>query len=644
MAVEITEKEMEQLHQKISDLNNDTFELREQVAKLVESNSSLSEELERQTKTLIASQVAKECPTEDDSKKKSRFTRFVDKVKDTKDMVEMQAEIDILQAKVAQHESEATRLQAMEMNTRHLQTFAREAQMTATQQQQTEKDLRKKVATLQGLIDAQPELGERSKVVETETQLADATQSLEEKQKEFGEIEAKLAEREEVITGLRANITSLQMDVDSWRKKASGLDTAQASLEEAKAQMDCAKIDTQAWKEQCQHLQRDMLAREEAAEAAKVESQKSEALIDKQAAELEELRPEPKLRKEAEASLRDMAEEVRTLTQQLEDGKLSADKHSEVEAQATSLRNNVASMKEGLKIRDSTIAKERAANEALTEQLAEACGRAEEGERFRQRLLEAELRAIVVSCASDAAWCAEHQRASELGEASAALQACRDEKARLQHRASAFDQRLADMKSEHKIMTRKKDNLIRELQSQLKAAEKEQQMSHTHASNDLSSVALCVSPSANSLSQSIDVLSIDAAPAAVAPEVAVLQKEEIELIQKVASLKEANWKLEEEKRNQQVAMQQLQEDNDKKNTVIGHWLSGPAAEQLLSKKGKLLQPQKQSTAAWLTGMAGSSKQQDINQTLQKVVQDTIAENIQLTQRVDQLEARLSKAA
>ena len=146
----------------------------------------------------------------------------------------------------------------------------------------------------------------------------------------------------------------------------------------------------------------------------------------------------------------------------------------------------------------------------------------------------------------------------------------------------------------------------------------------------------------NSLSQSVDGLSLQDVPAAplATPELAALQKEEIHLIQKVASLTQKAWQLEEDKRNQQLTIKQLQEDNDKKNVVIGHWLSGPAAEQLLAKKGKLLTKQKQSTTAWLTGMGASVKQQDINATLQKVVQDTIAENIVLNEKLQEAEQKL----
>ena len=151
------------------------------------------------------------------------------------------------------------------------------------------------------------------------------------------------------------------------------------------------------------------------------------------------------------------------------------------------------------------------------------------------------------------------------------------------------------------------------------------------------SVGMVASPSMCSVSGN------ENAPESSSSEMATLQREEIVLIQKVAQLKQTNWKLEEEKRNLSLTVNHLRGDNEKKATIINHWLSGPAAEQLLQKRSKLLQPKKGGNG-WMAmaGMSGSSKQADLNETLQKVVQDTLAENIMLSQKVADLEEARAK--
>ena len=456
MSVEVTEEELSRLHQKITDLNDETFDLRAEVTKLIESNSTLSTELERQTKTLVASQVAKETGGDDD-KKKSRFTRFVDKVKDTKDMVEMQAEIDVLQAQVAQHESEAVRLQAMEMNTRHLQTFARESQLSISTLEESERKLKKQLAGMKDLVESKPELHDASAVADTKMQLDDALHSLAQKEADLTESAQRLVTTDEANLDLRRTVTQLQMDVDAWKKRSSSLDTALLEIERLTQAGDCLKIDSQAWKEQCQHLQKDLLERAETFEEKKREAQKQAENIASLQSQLEALSNEKALREQAELSLSDMSLKLQTVTSEAADNEKECARFDEVQSKATSLQNNVSSMKEALKIRDATIAKERVQNDALTERLKCETEKAAEADTLRAVIAERDIRDLVSACVDDAAFLAEQQTAAKLPALEESLSSCKAEAAYLQERAKEFDQKLSDLRSEHKIVVCQKN-------------------------------------------------------------------------------------------------------------------------------------------------------------------------------------------
>ena len=457
--VEMTEEELSRLNEQTSALTTENFELREQLNKLLESNASLNTELERQTKTLVASQVAQACGDKDgDKKQKSRFNRLVDKVKDAKDMVEMQTEIDVLQAQIAQHESETARLHAMEMNTRHLQTFTREAQLKLAEKEEVEKDLRKTLAEYKALVAERPELEGRANDIAVQSRLDDALARLEELKAEEGELRTAVAERDERCADLRAQITAKEVDAETLRKRCAAHDASRQRVAELETQVSSARMDCEAWKEQCEHMGGDLLQNEENADATKREIAQLRELSERQAEELEGMVLERQLRKTSEASLCDARAQVDELSTKLEAARQAAATGSEAQSQATSLSNKVTSLKEAVKNLDASLEKERERAEELRRQLAAAEEGLAERDLLRRRLLECETRALVAGAVEDAAWRVEQRAAAEaaagLRVAEAALVEARKEAGALKEETDAFDQRLADLRSEQKIEVR----------------------------------------------------------------------------------------------------------------------------------------------------------------------------------------------
>eukprot|EP01063_Lacrimia_lanifica_P036201 TRINITY_DN7120_c0_g1_i1.p1 TRINITY_DN7120_c0_g1~~TRINITY_DN7120_c0_g1_i1.p1 ORF type:complete len:698 (+),score=295.78 TRINITY_DN7120_c0_g1_i1:96-2189(+) len=683
MSVSITDEELQRLTGQIRAAQSENFELREQVGALIANNAKINDELERQTKSLIDSQVAAARAAnriKDDvgGKKKSRFDKLVDKVKE-KDR-DFQGEIDVLQAQLVSQDSEKVRLAAMEQNTRHLQQFAREMQLDMAEKEKEVAELRETADSLRKVIDEQPDLQERergmdaSKVVAAleaqldaerataaaATKAADAAtgklRALEDSTAAMLEDTATKCIAHEKALGAKneeiARLKGLEQVVGNLQKAAK-----EQEEEVRKKDADCA-----AWKEQCEQIGKLLVESKDAAfTAGKEGKEKGNALDELQkllAQANEALELERKLRKEAATNLCEMRVQNTQLNERLEQVTAATADTEALQKTIASQQSHLASLKEAVRVRDAASDRNQIGYDKLKKDLAAAQLNAQEVEALQTEL--ADLRgavagslceAVVASVVDAAAYEAEAAAAAKHRAASEGLEAAEATAAQLRARVDAFDQQLNDLRSEHKIDIKKKDMKIRELQSQLRSAAR-------NVPDDASSCGGATpSPFAAGKSPRLDESTssyVDPMPPPPMPlggsvaghpppiegsvDLASMQREEDVLIRKVAELKEANWRLEEEGRNQDKLLRHLREDNEKKNVILENWLTGPAVEQLLKDKKKLLVPKQQQTWLGMMGTAvASTKQSTINEKLQGLLQDTLSQNILLQRRIEALE-------
>eukprot|EP01059_Diplonema_ambulator_P019867 TRINITY_DN33534_c0_g1_i1.p1 TRINITY_DN33534_c0_g1~~TRINITY_DN33534_c0_g1_i1.p1 ORF type:complete len:633 (+),score=272.99 TRINITY_DN33534_c0_g1_i1:38-1936(+) len=630
-------------------LREENNELREEIGKLLESNKQLSEELDEISKTVVKMQVAMQ--QGEGEKKKSRFDRLVDKVKESKDVAELQAENEVLSAQLALRQSEAARLHAMELNTKHLQAFIRDTQVELQETKEELKALRTNPDSLLGPLTAErdslsSELVELKQTLQdTQAEHARKIQELEAKHEEALALDRRMQTR--TMNAQDSKVGKLRDINDELTGKLEAamrtIDEEKAKSEKLKEDLDQKILDCKAWKDQCEHMGSELIRHEDTENDVRVATQSL--------AELEvECKVEREKRVKAEKQVSEMRAQMERLSSALGEHQL---RHDEVENLRKTIKSQtaqIASLKESIRLQDDTMKNNQLGYDNMKKDLqsalkvvAERDALLEEARARRREETRVMANSIVADLIHGAALHSEWAKACKCAELEDELRDREEETEALREEVQKLAQKLGDVEGEHKIRLRKKENLIKELQSSLRS---NRSTNHHNLSGNLPALddlsqgtmtperrcLMAPSPSASSFQ---DPLSLSVGSG---QELNILHKEEAALIHRVAALKEANWKLEEEKRNLNVSIKYLQEDNEKKGLIISHWLSGPAAEMLLKNRAKLSTPS-QKSGTWLSSIVPGTGSQ--NTTMQGLIQDTLAENIKLHRKIEELTKRTS---
>ena len=672
MSVSVTVDELQGLNEKITRLNKDNFEVREELQRVIENNTTLSDELDRMTKTLVTLQVQAQTgiDTNVETKKKSRFDRLVDKVKETKDATELQSENDALRAKILQHNSESVRLQAMELNTQQLQLCTREFQMEIIELQEKVSAKDNEISTLthyRKLLEEQPDLSNFSELSEASKA---TSEQLEKKTAEC----AELSVRAQLADSLKVENESLQKyrtqyehkvgecnDLRSAAERGRTLEVEQEALEQKVGSLTDDLISTKKkLEETLRNLQSkasECATRQEQAEHMGKELLKHEDLSNTIKNLREELSVESSLRKEHEEAACELRSHIQEITPQLATLKITQDEVTKLKQAESTQANHVESLKEAIRMRDHACKEKVMYQQNLTK-----CQQQLETIQSQYKNIEKTstvdfMKAIIYECVSESMLSATGKDANMAKELKEELNSKQLTITTLNNDLRLSDQRANDLKSEHKIQvciffffffffffplpndiinqpqTRKKETLIKELQSQLRAAAND---NLTAASEEKPMIQVASHSSIDHLGQSTcsDVT------------VQTLQKEETILINKVASMKEVQWNLEEKVRSMGVTIQYLQDDNQKKNMLLQSMMTGNKPDGYLtnSKVQKLSSSTSSGLGGWIPGIPGitSQKQSDKNDKLQRLLQDTLAENIKLQQKLESISGPAGK--
>eukprot|EP01064_Diplonema_japonicum_P029098 TRINITY_DN4627_c2_g1_i1.p1 TRINITY_DN4627_c2_g1~~TRINITY_DN4627_c2_g1_i1.p1 ORF type:complete len:846 (+),score=288.42 TRINITY_DN4627_c2_g1_i1:29-2539(+) len=231
--VTITDDELKQLNSQIVRLTSEKYELVEMNNTLMGKAADITLELDRMSGAVVNAQVAQQ-EASNEGKKKSRFDKLVSSVKDLKGVSELQAEVEVLKAQVLKTDCDGARLEAMELNVRHLQASNRAAQEEATTFQNTARDLEKElissedtIATMEDAAKQMQEKLETLKIQHTtersslEDKTASSTLELERLRERFAECEEVLSSRTIELDTARETCDEQRAEMQKLSKKHS---------------------------------------------------------------------------------------------------------------------------------------------------------------------------------------------------------------------------------------------------------------------------------------------------------------------------------------------------------------------------------------------------------------------------------------
>eukprot|EP01062_Namystynia_karyoxenos_P041592 TRINITY_DN30315_c0_g1_i1.p1 TRINITY_DN30315_c0_g1~~TRINITY_DN30315_c0_g1_i1.p1 ORF type:complete len:843 (+),score=303.44 TRINITY_DN30315_c0_g1_i1:86-2530(+) len=509
--VAITKGELARLHSRQE-------ELLRNVTQLAEQNQSLSEELDRLTQTVVSLQVSRQQEGESDGKKKSRLDEMRDKLKSKKEASELQAENDVLRAKLAAAGAEGVRAAALQLNVQVLQESNREHAEARGQLQARCRELERAQAELERFRAAverdRPDAGgfaaaqERIAALEPVAQRAEeAERAAAELREEADALRTRLAELEAQWTGRmqeqhrlagenaaldkqlhQKELAARDQEVRQLRERCAELSESLSAAQGAgqmlagqlsgkDAELQQAQRDLEAYGEQCRALTDKLKALGET-ECSLRETQQSLARV----AQVQEERDlERQLRQQADSRAQELGEEVQRLQKEVAEAQLHQGMEAGLRKTIEHQRQNIESLKEAVRMRDDDIRQMRGAQEELAklqERLTAVEQERDEAVRVHaeaeQSWQESRARAEAeAQAAAEAAAAQSEALRGELADAQRELEIFRaqqQEFARLRAEVQQFDQRLEDQEGEHRIQMRKKEGLIRELQRDLAAA------------------------------------------------------------------------------------------------------------------------------------------------------------------------------
>eukprot|EP01065_Artemidia_motanka_P049162 TRINITY_DN8078_c0_g1_i1.p1 TRINITY_DN8078_c0_g1~~TRINITY_DN8078_c0_g1_i1.p1 ORF type:complete len:740 (+),score=298.87 TRINITY_DN8078_c0_g1_i1:65-2284(+) len=468
------------------------------ITRLTEQNKSLSDELDKLSQTIVSLQVKQHDDEGHEKKRKSRLDGVRDKLKSKKE-VELQAEIDILRARLLQSEAEGGRTTGLQLTVQALQESNREyAEKSATSAARCE------------------ELEQWAEGVAAAAPDAAALQALQAKVGVLEPVAARVETAEGRAAGLQSEVESLTEQLRSqeaqWEQRMQEqhvLADQHLAAEKQIAQRASADLNQTVQELRVLVEQKDRFVseamtslsaadrRSQAAEAelatlraahddkaralakASEELHAAQQVVDRAKHSGQERDMERDLRKEADLRCQHLQEELEQARSQ--EVKQEQERESALRETVQHQRQNIDSLKEAVRMRDEDVKQLRAAAAESEEHAAAAEGlraeleqvrgdAAEAAEQSKKELADARDRAA--EAAAEAA--RRHEAvAGELESATnrnAELQRETAVVAELREAAAQFEQRLADQEGEHRIQLRKRDGLIRELRRDLATA------------------------------------------------------------------------------------------------------------------------------------------------------------------------------
>eukprot|EP01012_Entosiphon_sulcatum_P026544 TRINITY_DN3200_c0_g1_i1.p1 TRINITY_DN3200_c0_g1~~TRINITY_DN3200_c0_g1_i1.p1 ORF type:complete len:716 (+),score=147.76 TRINITY_DN3200_c0_g1_i1:100-2247(+) len=186
----------------------------------------------------------------------------------------------------------------------------------------------------------------------------------------------------------------------------------------------------------------------------------------------------------------------------------------------------------------------------------------------------------------------------------------------LEARCASHATSLADLEAQHSIDARRQQTLIRDLQSQLtRLSASSVDAPEEHRSHGCENHVRV--PHAD-----VTALSVQAGTAE-----AILIQEEEELLRRIAALQETKWSNEERIRELEAHVNFLEEEVIRKDEAVQQWISSQS-------------PARSATTGWFTTPPRIDS--GTQQTMQKIVEETLARNLQLERELQSLRAELSR--